>query len=201
MSLVNQGGVDLMTFDGDVTLYDDGQSLTPDNPVITRLLELMRLGTRIGIVTAAGYTDESKYYGRLHGLLDAIGASDLPADKKKNIIVMGGESNFLFVYDETSEHRLRYVKRREWILEEMSSWTEENIQKLLDIAEAALRDCVTSMKLKAEILRKERAVGIVPQSGSKLSREQLEETVLVCQRILVSRHDNTLRARQLLTLS
>ena len=194
MSLVSGGGVDLVTFDGDVTLYDDGQSLTPDNPVIKRLLELMGLGCKIGLVTAAGYTEEAKYYGRLHGLLDAIADSDLPADKKKNIIIMGGESNFLFIYDETSEHRLKYVKRREWILDEMSSWTEERIQKLLDIAETALHDCVKSMNLKADILRKERAVGIVPQQGFKLSREQLEETVLVCQRVLVSPSDHMINA-------
>ena len=184
MSLVDEGGVELMTFDGDVTLYDDGQSLTDENPVIPRILELMRGGCRIGIVTAAGYTEAAKYYGRLHGLLEAIAASDLSADQKKNIIVMGGESNFLFVYDETCKERLRYIRRREWILEEMQSWTEENIQSLLDLAEKALRDCISSMSLDADILRKERAVGIIPRQGRKLSREQLEETVLVCQRVL-----------------
>ncbi|GAB7339363.1 hypothetical protein MBLNU457_6006t1 [Dothideomycetes sp. NU457] len=184
MSLVHEGGVELMTFDGDVTLYDDGQSLTADNPVISRLLKLMKDDCRIGIVTAAGYTEAEKYYGRLHGLLDAIAASDLSTAQKQNLIVMGGESNYLFVYDETCKERLRHVRRREWILEDMEKWTEGNIQSLLDLAEKALRDCVEFMKLDADILRKERAVGIIPRQGRKLSREQLEETVLVCQRVL-----------------
>ncbi|KAF2225578.1 IMP-specific 5'-nucleotidase 1 [Elsinoe ampelina] len=184
MSLVTGGGVDLMTFDGDVTLYDDGQSLDPSNPAIPRILELLRQGTRVGIVTAAGYTDAAKYYGRLHGLLDAIAESDLKEETKGNLIVMGGESNFLFEYDGTVKERLRYHRRRDWILEEMRDWTEENISALLDLAEKALRDCVEGMGLQAEILRKERAVGIIPADGKRLTREQLEETVLVCQRIL-----------------
>ncbi|PSK58752.1 IMP-specific 5'-nucleotidase 1 [Elsinoe australis] len=184
MSLVSGGGVDLMTFDGDVTLYDDGQSLDPSNPAIPRILELLRQGTRVGIVTAAGYTDAAKYYGRLHGLLDAIAESDLDEATKGNLIVMGGESNFLFEYDGSVRERLRYHRRRDWILEEMNDWTEENIGALLDLAERALRDCVQGMGLQAQVLRKERAVGIIPAEGRKLTREQLEETVLVCQRIL-----------------
>lgn len=41
------------------------------------------------------------------------------------------------------------------------------------------------MNLYAQILRKDRAVGIIPAvSGYKFPREQLEETVLVVQKIL-----------------
>ena len=185
MSLIKSSRLDLMTFDGDVTLYDDGESLTDNNPAIPRILERMRNGTRIGIVTAAGYTDASKYYGRLHGLLDALAASDLPEDIKKNLIVLGGESSYLFQFTSDNPDRLVHVPREQWALEEMRSWTEEDVTELLDIAEKALRNCVESMRLEADILRKERAVGIVPRKGFKLSREQLEETVLVCQKILV----------------
>lgn len=35
---VTGGVLQLATFDGDVTLYDDGMSLEPDNPVVSRLL-------------------------------------------------------------------------------------------------------------------------------------------------------------------
>lgn len=185
MSLAKHSRLDLITFDGDVTLYDDGQSLTDDNPAIPRILSLMRGGTCVGIVTAAGYTDASRYYGRLHGLLDAIAASDLSPDIKKNLIVLGGESSYLFQYSSDNPDRLIHVPREQWILEEMRAWTEEDITELLDIAEKALRTCVESMRLKADILRKERAVGIIPREGFRLSREQLEETVLVCQKILV----------------
>lgn len=185
MSLVRAGPLDLITFDGDVTLYDDGQSLTPDNPVIPRILELMRKGTRIGIVTAAGYTEARRYYERLHGLLDAIKQSDMPQDYKQNLIVLGGESSYLFKASGTEEHLLDYVPRPDWILKEMESWTDEDVAELLDVAEAALKECVKNMRLPADVIRKERAVGIVPTAGRRFAREQLEETVLVTQKILV----------------
>lgn len=38
MGVAAAGALDLATFDGDVTLYDDGKSLEPDNPVITRII-------------------------------------------------------------------------------------------------------------------------------------------------------------------
>ena len=70
------------------------------------------------------------------------------------------------------------------MLEEMKSWTEENINSLLNVAEDALRECVSMLNLHADIIRKDRAVGIVPSlkaGARKFSREQLEETVLVTQ--------------------
>src|SRR5205814_5843134 len=57
MSLSRAGPLELVTFDGDLTLYDDGESLNDHSSVIPRILGLMRKGTKIGIVTAAGYTD------------------------------------------------------------------------------------------------------------------------------------------------
>jgi len=52
--------------------------------------DLMSKDTKIGIVTAAGYDEAERYYGRLHGLLDAIKASELLLpEQKKNIVIMG----------------------------------------------------------------------------------------------------------------
>jgi len=83
MALGRRGKIRLVTFDGDVTLYDDGSSLTPDNAVVSRILSLLKRDIRIGIVTAAGYTEASKYYGRLKGLLDAVNKDQqLTADQK-----------------------------------------------------------------------------------------------------------------------
>jgi IMP and pyridine-specific 5'-nucleotidase len=216
----------LLTFDGDVTLYDDGASLTPDNPVIPRLIYFLSYDICIGIVTAAGYTDAAKYHQRLHGLLDAISASSLlSTTQKHNLIIMGGESNFLFVFDESCPHLLRYIHRRDWILPVMHGWDESSIQSLLDVAQSALETCIHTLNLPALVLRKERAVGIypapiieshkAPKSGpistsatattpapiherqhqpqyhtstttttSRLSREQLEETVLTVQQVM-----------------
>ncbi|KAF2208055.1 hypothetical protein CERZMDRAFT_101753 [Cercospora zeae-maydis SCOH1-5] len=183
MALTRSGKLELVTFDGDVTLYDDGHNLSPDNPVIDRILALMRNGSRIGIVTAAGYTEAEKYYQRLFGLLDAVAAEAGNLQLNNRLVVMGGEANFLFRFDADAPHRLEPVADAEWRLPEMHTWTEENIADLLDVAEAALKDCVEAMNMPVQVLRKERAVGIYPPKG-KLSREQLEETVLVVQRIL-----------------
>lgn len=184
ISLVRAGPIELVTFDGDVTLYDDGESLTYDNPVISRILDLMARDIRVGIVTAAGYTDTARYYGRLFGLLDAVSANNrLSETQKKNLVVMGGEASYLFEYAPGEKDKLQWVPREQWVLEEMKTWTDENITSMLDVAEMALTECVQSMNLSAMLIRKERAVGIVPKTG-RFAREQLEETVLVTQKIL-----------------
>ncbi|TAQ86614.1 hypothetical protein B7494_g5039 [Chlorociboria aeruginascens] len=129
------GPLELATFDGDVTLYDDGKSLEPTNPVIGRIIS--------------------------------------------------GESNFLFTYAHDSPYLLSHLPRRNWILPSMSTWTQPTITQLLDLAESSLRECIVNLSLPATILRKERAVGIIPSvPGYKFARESLEETVLVVQKKL-----------------
>ncbi|PQE28480.1 imp-specific 5 -nucleotidase 1 protein [Rutstroemia sp. NJR-2017a BBW] len=186
MGVMAEGPVELATFDGDVTLYDDGKSLEPTNPVIERIINLMSHGTKIGIVTAAGYTEAEKYYGRLHGLLEAIKDSTiLTPEQKLNLVVMGGESNFLFTFSPTTPSLLTPLPRRTWILPSMSTWTQPTITRLLDLAESSLRECITLLSLPATILRKERAVGLIPSTPNlRLPRESLEETVLVVQKKL-----------------
>nr|POE78658.1 imp-specific 5'-nucleotidase 1 [Quercus suber] len=185
MALVARRQLELVTFDGDVTLYDDGQSLTPDNPCIVRILGLLQRGVRVGIVTAAGYVEAEKYYERLRGLLDAMVASDPMNALENRLVVVGGESSFMFTYAPSrSACRLAAVARADWQLPEMAHWTEARITALLDVAEKALRECVAYMRLPVGVLRKERAVGIYPTDGVRLTREQLEETVLVTQRML-----------------
>ena len=67
----------------------------------------------------------------------------------------------------------------------MSTWLQPTITSLLDLAESSLHECVTNLSLPATILRKERAVGIIPSTpGYKFARESLEETVLVVQKKL-----------------
>lgn len=182
MGLIRRSKLRLVTFDGDVTLYEDGCCLLDGSPVIPRLIRLLQQGKKVGIVTAAGYTDASKYYGRLKGLLDAVSRHPELTDEQKNgLVVLGGESNFLFRYNQSSPDLLTYVERSEWMLDEMRLWREEDITELLDVAEASLRECVSNLNLPAAVLRKERAVGIYPLDGHKMHREQLEETVLVVQ--------------------
>lgn len=148
--------------------------------------DLMKKGIKIGIVTAAGYTTADRYYERLHGLLDAIAAStELDPSQKQNLVIMGGEANYLFQVDLSAPHLLAHVPRERWLTPEMAHWHEEDIAALLDVAEGALRDCVRTMNLPATIVRKDRAVGIISTDPEvRIARESLEETVLVVQRIL-----------------
>ncbi|EGX90084.1 IMP-specific 5'-nucleotidase 1 [Cordyceps militaris CM01] len=183
---VTNGTLQLATFDGDVTLYEDGQNLEPSSPIVPRLMHLLRNNIKIGIVTAAGYTTADGYYGRLHGLLETIAAStELNPVQKQNLVIMGGEANYLFEYSQSSPHRLAPVPRAQWLTPEMATWSEADITALLDVAETALRDCLRSMNLPARLIRKDRAVGIIPDPPHvQIARESLEETVLVVQRIL-----------------
>ena len=76
----------LITFDGDVTLYPDGSTLLPENPVIPYLLTLLSQGIHVGIVTAAGYPDRNgiEYTRRLEGLLNAVAKSSLTPTTKRS---------------------------------------------------------------------------------------------------------------------
>ena len=183
---MRHGPLELITFDGDVTLYDDGDVLTPENPVLPRILVLLESGVKVGIVTAAGYTQAERYYERLYGLLDAVSAStSLTAENRENLIIMGGEANYLFRFSATHKYCLDMLSRKEWMLDEMRTWTQKDIDELLKLAERALKDCVKNLDLDAQVIRKERAIGIIPKSGKHFAREQLEETVMVTQRTLV----------------
>lgn len=204
MSLTTQDGPPkLVTFDGDVTLYEDGQCLLPDSPVIQKILWLLKNGLCVGVVTAAGYTDSTRYLERLHGLLHAIRDSEeMTPQQKENLIILGGESSYMFRFAHFSPSNsisnyhsrrscpssptlLKPVAREDWALKEMLAWSDSDIKGILDIAETSLRDSVMAMRLNATVIRKERAVGIVhSQLGGKFAREQLEEAVLASQKTL-----------------
>lgn len=79
----------MCTFDGDVTLYEDGGSIVNTNPVIPLLVKLLSEGVCIGIVTAAGYDEAKTYESRLNGLITALNGSDLPYAKKKKLMCYG----------------------------------------------------------------------------------------------------------------
>ena len=86
----------LVTFDGDVTLYEDGGSLQLDNPVVPYILKLLSANINVGIVTAAGYDDPKSYERRLHGLITQLHESkDLTLAQKQSLTVMGGGSQII----------------------------------------------------------------------------------------------------------
>lgn len=192
----------LVTFDGDVTLYEDGGNLDYTNPVISYILKLLESDIKVGIVTAAGYDEAAQYDQRLRGLIVAIhDSSVLTLEQKHSLTIMGGESNYLFRYfegEEPDDYGFQSISHEEWFLPSMKAWEEEDMTQTLDFAEKTLRNLRERLHLPAEatIIRKKRAVGIIPgerfdpvtqrQASVKLAREQLEEVVLTLQATLES---------------
>ncbi|EDO14861.1 hypothetical protein Kpol_363p1 [Vanderwaltozyma polyspora DSM 70294] len=191
-------GLKLVTFDGDVTLYEDGGSLVDADPVIPYMVKLLESNIRVGICTAAGYDEPTKYESRLHGLLVAVHSSTtLTSEQKSNLAVMGGESNYLFrYYEDGDDFGFKPIDTSIWVLPEMKDWQDHDINATLDFAERTLITLKERLKLPVEtvLVRKPRAVGLVPGEKSDLtsgkpvrvllSREQLEEIVLTIQHSL-----------------
>lgn len=176
------GFLKLITFDGDITLYDDGKNFDPKSPILKHIITLLSKDIIIGIVTAAGYTEAGKYYERLGGLIDGIANSEeLTTKQKENLVIMGGEANFMFKYD-NEVGGLTVEDESSWILPDMNKWNGSDITAVLDFAEIHLQHIVERLALPAFVLRKERAVGLVPKKP--LIREQLEEAVLRIDNLL-----------------
>ncbi|KAI9500834.1 IMP-specific 5-nucleotidase [Coemansia spiralis] len=166
----------LVTFDGDMTLYADGANFEQDSLLTAQLVGLLKRGVAVAIVTAAGYGhNAAKYETRLSGLLKSFELARLSHKEVAQFFVLGGECNFLFKCNK--QYRLEYV-------ETPQLWTADQIARTLDVAEGELADCVRRMGIDAQIVRKPRAVGLVPRES--LTREQLDECALSTQVALLS---------------
>jgi IMP and pyridine-specific 5'-nucleotidase len=182
-------GPDLVTFDGDQTLYSDGGNFE-SNPKLARALALMlKNGISIAVVTAAGYEyDAAKYTLRLSGLLKYFKSKQLTSEECGRFYVMGGECNYLLRLAE--DYTLGPVKEAGpggWVTstkhlkDSPGNWSEPAVTKLLDIAEKCLKEAVEEMKIRGRVIRKKRAVGLIPSSPSSISRENLDECALRVQ--------------------
>lgn len=180
----NSARLKLVTFDGDVTLYEDGKSITNDSPVISRLISLLSMDIYVAVVTAAGYPGQAgaqKYYERLHGLIDEIRVSTKLTDQQReNLLIMGGESNYLFRLQ--NDGNFKFIEGDEWYLPIMKNWNKRAIELIVQ----KMFDHISKLQRKfnltegTSIVRKERSIGIIPNPGFKILREQLEEIVLSC---------------------
>eukprot|EP01018_Ginkgo_biloba_P021435 Gb_01195 [translate_table: standard] len=174
--------VSLITFDADGTLYADGHHIDGDNKMIGHIVKLMQHGTHVAIVTAAGYPGNAlKFEDRLAGLLAGFKELSLPPSITKLFHIMGGECNYLLRVN--SNYRLEFVEDNLWKSDDMLRWKEQEIQKLLDDAECALRSASARLHLPVEITRKPRAVGAIPKEPTIY--EVLEEMALTVQMQLV----------------
>lgn len=168
----------LMTFDADGTLYADGSHMEHDNEMIQHIIGLMTAGVHVAIVTAAGYPGApERFEQRVEGLLAAFRQLQVPASVIHRFHIMGGECNYLLRVG--SHGRLEFVPDREWKSALMSSWKQEDITVLLNAAEAMLLEGASRLCLPVHVVRKERAVGVVPRGPTIY--EVLEELAISVQ--------------------
>mmetsp|Transcript_6193 Transcript_6193/g.9556 ORF Transcript_6193/g.9556 Transcript_6193/m.9556 type:complete len:460 (+) Transcript_6193:483-1862(+) len=164
----------MITFDADGTLYKDGACFEETNSTINGIIGLLRLGITVAIVTAAAYPDDpTGFEKRLAGLLSSFRREGLTADEIGRFWVMGGQSNYL-LQTTWPAARLKFIEPEQWQTSQMANWGEETIADVLDEAEKALIKYSKQMRLPVRLLRKERAVGIVPKS-MPVKFEVLEE--------------------------
>lgn len=181
----NKKGLKLVTFDGDVTLYDDGKSLEKESPLVDLLVELLANDIYVAVVTAAGYPGESgalEYHKRLPGLIEVLRTTDQLTDQQKNnFLVMGGESNYLFRFN-VEKASLEFIEAEHWYLPLMREWDADKIVEVMNTSYEHMAHLQRKFSLddenKTTIIRKERSLGIIPVNGYKILRETLEEIVL-----------------------
>jgi len=195
--LESLNGPKLISFDGDQTLYSDGANFD-DNPRLARYMELLlRHGCCVAVVTAAGYEYKvEKYEYRLSGLLKYFSKQKLTAEECERFYLFGGECNYLLQLKD--DYHLHPVKERgpggwitstQYLPEAPANWEEAKITGLLDVVEAKANAVVEELRLRGRVIRKRRSVGLVPQPGSEITRESLDEAVLSYQEELHAMND------------
>lgn len=199
-----------ISFDGDQTLYSDGGNFEVSGgreSLANALKELLLNNVRVAVVTAAGYgLDASKYEVRIGALLAYLHNCGLTKEQLNNFFLCGGECNYLLrcslvadVVDgvENPEKLVPHlvpVLPSEWQAPELngprpSEWPLSDIQRLLDIAEGIMKECIERLRLRVRFIRKERAIGMFPggeamckayptgHGSNKVKREALDEVV------------------------
>eukprot|EP00239_Pterosperma_sp_CCMP1384_P011567 CAMPEP_0197863058 /NCGR_PEP_ID=MMETSP1438-20131217/40237_1 /TAXON_ID=1461541 /ORGANISM="Pterosperma sp., Strain CCMP1384" /LENGTH=408 /DNA_ID=CAMNT_0043480803 /DNA_START=334 /DNA_END=1557 /DNA_ORIENTATION=+ len=169
--------LELITFDADGTLYEDGCHFEEDNRMIDLLTCLLARGIHVGIVTAAGYPGEAhKYEQRLAGLLAQFKAQKLPPHLCSRFHIMGGECNYLLRIRE--DYRLEFVDDDLWVTPKLH-FKEEDVEQLLNDGQRVLVDACNRLRVPHMLIRKSKAVGVVPTEPTIY--EVLEELCLSVQ--------------------
>jgi IMP and pyridine-specific 5'-nucleotidase len=174
----------LVTFDADDTIYEDGGTISATSGMVKVIVELLRRGVVVSLVTAAGYPgNPGRYEERLRGILDAL--ESCTKEERARFLVMGGECNYLLeTYTKAScggKVFLRDIDGHLWKDGRGVRWLEDDITELLDSAEKTLRETTQVLHMEAMILRKERAIGIVNTTSKRYTYEDLEEICLTLQ--------------------
>ena len=81
----------LITFDGDKTLYSDGDNFAKDSDLLESIVMLLEHNINVAVVTAAGYQNApDRYEQRLSGLLQGMREAKLTKGQMDKFIVLGG---------------------------------------------------------------------------------------------------------------
>eukprot|EP01035_Chromulina_nebulosa_P036377 gene36377-49000_t len=168
----------LISFDGDQTLYSDGGNFEDNDELALAIIMLLKHNVKVALITAAGYgLDGSRYAQRLRGLLDRFIFENLDASEVACFYVFGGECNYLLQCnlqvratadnEVSKEVVLIPIPVEVWQAEHLRApkpfyWPADQVTQLLDIAEGSMRETMQLLHLRVKVLRKERAVGIFP---------------------------------------
>ena len=186
----------LVSFDGDQTLYSDGGNFEEKSGLSYQIIELVKAGIIVTVITAANYEHNGPMYEvRLSGLLRRFIKSGLSEEEISRFHVMGGECHYLLrakVVDGAA--KLMPVEHADWQASETGPqpmlWSHTARDSFLDVAEASFRASRADLKIRARILRKKTSVGMIPggeamidefPSGHgtfKIKTEFLDEVVL-----------------------
>ena len=182
-------GPSMITFDGDQTLYSDGANFESNPKLALYLYLLLRNGVTVAVVTAAGYEYQSeKYELRLSGLLAYFRDRKLPPEDCERFYLFGGECNYLLRLG--SDYKLHPVREHgaggwltstKYMEEAPGNWCEDEIKMLLDTAETCMKQSIDEQNLRARLIRKKRAVGLIPKPDEQIPREALDESILRVQ--------------------
>jgi len=182
-------GPAMITFDGDQTLYSDGANFESNPKLALYLYLLLRNSVTVAVVTAAGYEYQSeKYELRLSGLLAYFRDRKLPTEDCERFYLFGGECNYLLRLG--SDYKLHPVKEygaggwltsTKYMVEAPGNWCEGEIKMLLDTAETCMKQSIDEQNLRGRLIRKKRAVGLIPNPDEQIPREALDESILRVQ--------------------
>ena len=209
-------GTDLkfVSFDGDQTLYSDGGNFAENSGLSFQIIELIKAGIIVCVITAANYQHNGeKYEVRLEGLLRRFIKSGLEADEIERFYIMGGECNYLLqcqLVEEPSESnpdrvvkkaRIKPVAHEVWQAEHLdapkpTTWPKDLVAAFLDAAEASFKRSKEDLRLRARVLRKATSVGMIPggenmvaevpngHGSLKIKAESLDEVVLRAMEVI-----------------
>lgn len=162
----------------DNTLYDDGRNFEASSIMLKPFLSLLEKGYYVAIVTAAGYPNNpQKYEHRIRGLLEEMKKREYKSEMLRRFYLMGGECNYLHRVNEN--YQLEYIVEDHWKVPIIKKWTVEMIATYFDQIATFIAQVCNRLRIqhKTEIIRKEKAIGLITKESFKLTIEVLNEVV------------------------